>query len=82
MIVVVFNDAALSLVSIRQRPDAHDGPEAVSCAPVSFAAAAAAAMGAAGVTVTTASGLAAAVTSGVRPVARDLDHAGAMGGTA
>jgi acetolactate synthase-1/2/3 large subunit len=51
VIVIVFNDAALSLIKIKQRPAGHGGDEAVRYCPVSFAAAAAA-MGAAGAVVT------------------------------
>ena len=51
VIVIVFNDAALSLIKIKQRPAGHGGDEAVRYRPVSFAAAAAA-MGAAGAVVT------------------------------
>src|SRR5207247_2314711 len=47
VIVIVFNDAALSLIKIKQKPAGHGGDEAVRYRPVSFAAAAAA-MGAAG----------------------------------
>jgi acetolactate synthase-1/2/3 large subunit len=51
VIVIVFNDAALSLIEIKQRPAGQGGEEAVRYRPVSFAAAAAA-MGAAGAAVT------------------------------
>ncbi|HET9968709.1 MAG TPA: thiamine pyrophosphate-dependent enzyme, partial [Streptosporangiaceae bacterium] len=40
VIVVVFNDAALSLIEIKQQPDGQGGAEAVRYRPVSFAAAA------------------------------------------
>ena len=60
VIVIVFNDAALSLIKIKQRPAGQGGEEAVRYGPVSFAAAAAA-MGAAGVAVTTERELAAAL---------------------
>jgi acetolactate synthase I/II/III large subunit len=60
VIVIVFNDAALSLIRIKQRPEGHGGPEAVAFAPVSFARAAVA-LGAAGAAVGTAGKLAAAV---------------------
>jgi len=58
---VVFNDAALSLIRVKQRPQGHGGPEAVAYAPVSFAAAAAA-LGAAAAAVDNAGSLAGAVT--------------------
>ena len=61
VIVIVFNDAALSLIKIKQKPAGHGGDEAVRYRPVSFAAAAAA-MGAAGATVTSERELAAALT--------------------
>ena len=57
VIVIVFNDAALSLIKIKQRPDGHGGPEAVGYRPASFAAAATA-LGAAGAPVSDAAGLA------------------------
>jgi acetolactate synthase-1/2/3 large subunit len=38
VIVVVFNDAALSLIAIKQSPDGHGGPDAVSYLPTDFAA--------------------------------------------
>jgi len=60
VVVIVFNDAALSLIKIKQRPDGQGGEEAVRYRPVSFAAAAAA-MGAAGAEVTTERELAAAL---------------------
>jgi acetolactate synthase-1/2/3 large subunit len=50
VVVVVFNDATLSLIKIKQRPSGHGGPAAVGYRPVSFAAIATA-MGAAGVPV-------------------------------
>ena len=65
IIVIVFNDAALSLIKIKQRPAGHGGDEAVSYRPVSFAAAAAA-MGAAGAEVTTERDLAAALAAALR----------------
>jgi acetolactate synthase-1/2/3 large subunit len=61
VIVIVFNDAALSLITIKQKPAGHGGEEAVRYRPTSFAAAAAA-MGAAGATVTSERELAAALT--------------------
>jgi acetolactate synthase-1/2/3 large subunit len=61
VIVIVFNDAALSLIKIKQKPAGHGGDEAVRYRPTSFAAAAAA-MGAAGATVTSERELAAALT--------------------
>jgi acetolactate synthase-1/2/3 large subunit len=60
VIVIVFNDAALSLIKIKQRPAGHGSDEAVRYRPVSFAAAAAA-MGAAGAAVTSERELAAAL---------------------
>ena len=60
VIVIVFNDAALSLIKIKQRPAGQGGEEAVRYGPVSFAAAAVA-MGAAGAAVTTERELAAAL---------------------
>ena len=61
VVVVVFNDAALSLIKIKQRPAGQGGEEAVRYRPVSFAAAAAA-LGAAGAAVGTERELAAALT--------------------
>jgi len=61
VIVIVFNDAALSLIKIKQRPAGQGGEEAVRYRPVSFAAAAAA-LGAAGAAVSTERELAAALT--------------------
>jgi acetolactate synthase-1/2/3 large subunit len=46
IVVIVFNDAALSLIKIKQRPAGQGGTEAVDYAPVSFAGVATA-MGAA-----------------------------------
>jgi acetolactate synthase-1/2/3 large subunit len=60
IIVIVFNDAALSLIKIKQKPAGHGGDDAVRYHPVSFAAAAAA-MGAAGAAVGTEPDLAAAL---------------------
>jgi acetolactate synthase-1/2/3 large subunit len=60
IIVIVFNDAALSLIKIKQKPAGQGGDDAVRYRPVSFAAAAAA-MGAAGVAVSTEPDLAAAL---------------------
>jgi acetolactate synthase-1/2/3 large subunit len=61
VIVIVFNDAALSLIEIKQKPAGHGSKEAVRYRPTSFAAAAAA-MGAAGAAVTSEQELAAALT--------------------
>ena len=61
VIVIVFNDAALSLIKIKQKPAGHGDEEAVRYRPVSFAAAAAA-MGAAGAAVTSERELATALT--------------------
>jgi acetolactate synthase I/II/III large subunit len=58
--VVVFNDGALSLIKIKQRPAGQGGPEAVDFAPVSYARAAQA-LGAAAKTVRTEEELAAAL---------------------
>jgi acetolactate synthase-1/2/3 large subunit len=65
VIVVVFNDAALSLIEIKQQPDGQGGAEAVRYRPVSFAAAATA-LGAAGAAVSTGPGLAAALAAALR----------------
>jgi acetolactate synthase I/II/III large subunit len=61
VVVIVFNDAGLSLIKIKQRPAGQGGEEAVRFRPVSFAAAAVA-LGAAGATVSTERELAAALT--------------------
>jgi acetolactate synthase I/II/III large subunit len=58
VVVVVFNDATLSLIKIKQRPTGHGGPEAVGYRPASFAAVATA-LGAAGAAVSDAARLAA-----------------------
>ncbi len=68
VIVVVFNDAALSLIKIKQRPVGQGGPEAVGYGRTSFAAVATA-MGAAAASVTGTGELAAAL-------ARALGHDG------
>lgn len=60
--VVVFNDGALSLIKIKQRPAGQGGPEAVDFGPVSYARAAQA-LGAAAVTVSTEPDLAAALSA-------------------
>ncbi|HEX5296154.1 MAG TPA: thiamine pyrophosphate-dependent enzyme [Streptosporangiaceae bacterium] len=65
VIVVVFNDAALSLIEIKQQPDGQGGAEAVRYRPVSYAAAATA-LGAAGAAVSTGPGLAAALAAALR----------------
>jgi len=57
IVIVVFNDATLSLIKIKQRPAGHGGPEAVGYRPASFAAVATA-MGAAGALASDAAGLA------------------------
>src|SRR5260370_13949350 len=64
-IVGVCNDAALSLIKIKQSPAGQGGDDAVRYRPVSFAAAAAA-MGAAAAAVTTEGGLATAVADALR----------------
>jgi acetolactate synthase I/II/III large subunit len=65
VIVVVFNDAALSLIEIKQQPTGHGGAEAVRYQPVSFAAAATA-LGAAGAAVSTEPDLAEALAAALR----------------
>ena len=65
VIVIVFNDASLSLIKIKQKPAGQGGAEAVDYRPVSFAAAAAA-MGAAGATVSTPRELAAELAAALR----------------
>jgi acetolactate synthase I/II/III large subunit len=65
VIVIVFNDAALSLIKLKQKPAGQGGGEAVSYHPVSFAAAATA-MGAAAAAVTTERGLATALAAALR----------------
>ena len=75
VIVVVFNDAALSLIEIKQQPHGQGGAEAVRYRPVSFAAAATA-LGAAGAAVSTGPGLAAALTAALcRPGPTVIDAA-------
>ena len=65
VIVIVFNDAALSLIKIKQKPAGQGGDGAVRYRPVSFAAAAAA-LGAAGVAVASEPDLAAALADALR----------------
>ena len=65
VIVIVFNDAALSLIKLKQKPAGQGGDEAVRYGPVSFAAAATA-MGAAGAEVTTEQGLATTLAAALR----------------
>ena len=65
VIVIVFNDAALSLIRLKQKPAGQGGEDAVRYRPVSFAAAAAA-MGAAGAAVSTERDLAAALADALR----------------
>lgn len=65
VIVVVFNDAALSLIEIKQQPAGQGGAEAVRYRPVSFAAAATA-LGAAGAAVSTEPDLADALAAALR----------------
>jgi acetolactate synthase-1/2/3 large subunit len=60
--VVVFNDGALSLIKIKQRPAGQGGAEAVDFGPVSYARAAQA-LGAAAVAVSTEEDLAAALSA-------------------
>jgi acetolactate synthase-1/2/3 large subunit len=80
VIVIVFNDAALSLIKLKQKPAGQGGGEAVSYRPVSFAAAATS-MGAAGAAVTTERGLATALAaalgrSGPTVIDASVDPAG------
>jgi len=65
VIVVVFNDAALSLIQIKQQPNGQGGEEAVRYRRTDFAAAAVA-MGAAGAAVGTERDLAAALADALR----------------
>jgi len=65
VVVIVFNDAALSLIKIKQRPAGHGGTAAVDYRPVSYAAIATA-MGAAGASVATEADLAAALREALR----------------
>jgi acetolactate synthase I/II/III large subunit len=65
VVVVVFNDAALSLIKIKQRPADHGGAAAVDYRPVSFAGIAAA-MGAAGASVAADAELVAALDQALR----------------
>ena len=60
IVVIVFNDAALSLIKIKQRPAGQGGAEAVDYGPVSFAGVATA-MGAAAATAGTEAELASAL---------------------
>ena len=75
VIVVVFNDAALSLIEIKQKPAGQGDAGAVRYRPVSFAAAATA-LGAAGAAVSTEPDLAAALAAALRrpgPTVIDAD---------
>jgi len=65
IVMVVFNDAALSLIKIKQRPAGQGGGEAVDYGPVSFARAAGS-MGAAAAAVRSEAGLAGALTAALR----------------
>ena len=65
IIVIVFNDAALSLIKLKQKPAGQGGDDAVRYRPVSFAAAATA-MGAAGAAVSTERDLATALAAALR----------------
>ncbi len=65
IVVVVFNDAALSLIKIKQRPVGQGGGEAVGYGPVSYARAAEA-MGAAAVVVRAEAELAQALAAALR----------------
>src|SRR5262249_26990651 len=77
---IVFNDAALSLIKIKQKPAGHGGEAAVRYRPTSFAAAAAA-MGAAGAAGTSGRGPSAALAgaparAGPTPIGARRDPAG------
>ena len=65
IVVIVFNDAALSLIKIKQRPAGQGGAEAVDYGPVSFAGVATA-MGAAAATAGTEADLVAALDAALR----------------
>ena len=65
IIVIVFNDAVLSLIKLKQKPAGQGGDDAVRYRPVSFAAAATA-MGAAGTAVSTERDLATALAAALR----------------
>ena len=65
IIVIVFNDAGLSLIKLKQKPAGQGGDDAVRYRPVSFAAAATA-MGAAGTAVSTERDLATALAAALR----------------
>ncbi len=65
IVVIVFNDAALSLIKIKQRPAGQGGGEAVDYGPVSYTRAAEA-MGAAGAAVRTETELAEALDVALR----------------
>jgi acetolactate synthase-1/2/3 large subunit len=65
IVVIVFNDATLSLIKIKQRPASQGGAEAVDYGPVSFAGVATA-MGAAAAAAGTEAELAAALDAALR----------------
>jgi acetolactate synthase-1/2/3 large subunit len=65
IVVIVFNDATLSLIKIKQRPAGQGGAEAVDYGPVSFAGVATA-MGAAAAAAGTEAELAAALDAALR----------------
>jgi acetolactate synthase-1/2/3 large subunit len=65
IVVIVFNDATLSLIKIKQRPAGQGGAEAVDYGPVSFAAVATA-MGAGAAAAGTEADLAAALDAALR----------------
>ena len=65
IVVIVFNDATLSLIKIKQRPAGQGGAEAVDYGPVSFAGVAIA-MGAAAAAVGTEAELATALDAALR----------------
>lgn len=65
IVVIVFNDATLSLIKIKQRPAGQGGAEAVDYGPVSFAGVATA-MGAAAVAAGTEAELATALDAALR----------------
>ena len=65
IVVIVFNDATLSLIKIKQRPAGHGGAEAVDYGPVSFAGVATA-MGAAAAAAATEAELVTALDAALR----------------
>ena len=73
IVVIVFNDAALSLIKIKQRPAGQGGAEAVDYAPVSFAGVATA-MGAAAAAAGTEAGPGHGAGRGAAPGRPDRDR--------